>query len=270
MEPEAGKRVRSLYSADGGGTAAFTSKVDDYVAARPPYPRELFAFFSDVVGVRKGARVVDVGAGTGMFTAGLLDHGYEVLAVEPNEGMRRAADDRFHDVPGYSSAPGSAEAMPVPANSVDFVVAAQAFHWFDMERARTEFLRVLRPDARVALVWNDRVLADPLHQALDEMFAEFGGQKRKAMVSHEMQRDVPRFFGSCVPAELRWPHEHLLSEPGLQSLVFSRSYMPGRDSEQGKEAEKAATHVFRRFARGGLVPVRYTALAFVGRPEPTV
>jgi SAM-dependent methyltransferase len=181
MELEAGKRLRSLYSSDGGVTAAFASKVDDYVAARPPYPRQLFAFFSDVVGVKKGARVVDVGAGTGLFTAGLLDQGYDVLAVEPDDGMRRAADDLLRGFAHYSSAPGSAEAIPVAAGSVDFIVAAQAFHWFDLERARTEFLRVLRPGACVALVWNDRVLADPLHQALDEIFAEFGGQKRKAL-----------------------------------------------------------------------------------------
>lgn len=268
MEREAGKRLRSLYSSDGGVTEAFTSKVDDYVAARPPYPPQLFAFFRDVVGVEKGARVVDVGAGTGLFTAGLLDHGYEVIAVEPNEGMRRAADDRFREVAGYSSVPGSAEAMPVAAGSAGLVTAAQAFHWFDMEKARAEFLRVLRPDGCVALVWNDRVLADPLHQALDEIFATFGGQKRQALVSHETQRDVPRFFGRCIPAELRWPHEHVLREAGLQSLVFSRSYMPAPDSEPGKEASKAVTQVFRRFARDGRVPVRYTALAFVGRPEP--
>lgn len=267
MEPEAGKRLRSLYSSEGGVTAAFTSKVGDYVAARPSYPRQLFAFFSDLVGVKPGALVVDVGAGTGLFTAGLLNHGYEVLAVEPDEGMRQAADERLRGLAGYASALGTAEALPVAAGSVDFIAAAQAFHWFDLDGARTEFLRVLKPEAPVALVWNDRVLADSLHQALDEIFAEFGGQKRKALVSHETQREVPRFFGRCIPAELRWPHERVLSETGLQSLVFSRSYMPGPGSELGKEAAKATTQVFQHFASGGLVPVRYMALAFVGRPN---
>jgi len=151
---------------------------------------------------------------------------------------------------------------------VDLITAAQAFHWFDVEKARAEFLRVLKPGGCVALVWNDRVLADPLHQALDEILAEFGGEKRKAVVSHEAQRDVPRFFGNCTPAELRWPHEHRLPEAGLLGLVFSRSYMPGRDSKRGMEAATAAIEVFRRFARDGMVPVRYMALAFVGRPDP--
>src|SRR5690606_23872255 len=98
MNVEPGERLRSLYSADGGVTTIFTSKVGDYVAARPPYPRQLFAFLRDVVGVRQGARVLDVGAGTGLSSAGLLEHGYEVLAVEPNPDMRRAAEDRFRGV----------------------------------------------------------------------------------------------------------------------------------------------------------------------------
>lgn len=267
MKLEAGDRLRSLYSSDGGITAAFTTKVDDYAAARPPYPHQLLSFFSDVVGVMKGARVVDVGAGTGLFTAALLEHGYDVLAIEPNERMRRAADDRLSGSARYASAPGSAEAIPVDTGSADLIAAAQAFHWFDLERARMEFLRVLKPRACVALVWNDRVTADPLHQALDRIFAEFGGEKRKAVVSHETQRQVPRFFGRCIPAELHWPHEHVLSAAGLQSLVFSRSYMPALESEQGLEAARATAKVFQQFASDGQVAVRYTAVAFVGRPD---
>lgn len=264
---EPGNRIRSMFSAGAGVTETFTSKVDDYVSARPSYPPQLFAFFSGTVGVKSGALVVDVGAGSGLFTAGLLEHGYRVLAVEPNEPMRLEADARFRDVPCYSSAAGSAEALPLADGSADFITAAQAFHWFDVERARAEFLRVLRPGAPVALVWNDRVLADPLHQALDEVFAEFGGERRSALVAHETQREVPAFFGGNLPAELRWPHEQRLTEVGLLSLAFSRSYMPDRGSERASAVEKAVTGVFRRFAEGATVAVRYTTIAFVGRPQ---
>lgn len=267
MPSDGGKRLRSLYSASGGVGEVFASKVDDYAAARPSYPPQLFEFLRSVVGVNQGARVADVGAGTGLFTTGLLHLGYEVLAVEPSEGMRRAADARLGGVPGYSSAHGCAEAMPLPDGSVDLVTAAQAFHWFDTERARAEFLRVLKPGGRVALVWNDRVLADPLHGALDEVFTAFGGRKRQALVTHEADRDLRGFFGSCLPAELHWPHAQFLTEDGLQDLAFSRSYMPGRDTAPGRRAAQALVQVFQRFAEGGTVAVRYTARAFVGRPR---
>ncbi len=90
------------------------------------------------------------------------------------------------------------------AGSVDLIAAAQAFHWFDLERARAEFLRVLRPDAPVALVWNDRVLADPLHQALNEVFAQFATQIKNgetAGVFNWLEGPAPG--GNCTDA-LAW------------------------------------------------------------------
>ena len=269
MEANKGEHLRSLYSSAGGVTEVFTAKVDDYVAARPTYPREIFDFFRSVVGIGNGTLVADVGAGTGLFTTGLLEHGYRVVAIEPSAGMREAADARLGHVPGYSSAAGTAEAMPLPDGSIDFITAAQAFHWFDADRARTEFLRVLRPGARVALVSNDRVLEDPLHQALDRFFEEFGGEKRRALVAHEGARNWAAFFGTSRPAVLQWPHEQRLTERGLESLVFSRSYMPESSSERGREAARAVGHIFRRFATHGSVAVRYTAVAYVGGLDAT-
>ena len=83
--------------------------------------------------------------------------------------------------------------------SVDLVTAAQAFHWFGTARARVECLRVLRPDAKVALIWNDRDLDDPLQGAINEIFGEYGGVKLAALAAHEKQRDVTQFFGDVVP-----------------------------------------------------------------------
>lgn len=110
------------------------------------------------------------------------------------------------------------------------------------------------------------MLADPPHQALDEIFAEFGGERRSALVAHETQREVPAFFGRNLPAELRWPHEQRLTEAGLLSLAFSRSYMPDRGSDRAGAVAQAVADVFRRFAEGPTVTLRYTTLVFVGRP----
>jgi SAM-dependent methyltransferase len=156
--------------------------------------------------------------------------------------------------------------MPLNAESADLIAAAQAFHWFDVDRARQEFLRVLKPVGQVALIWNDRVSADPLHVALDEVFANHGGAKRGAMLAHEERHDVPRFFGAGRYAEHAWPHEHRLGEAALLSLVFSRSYMPAPDSAAGRAAAEDVTAIFRRLADGPTLAVRYTTIAIVGRP----
>ncbi len=266
MSIDSGAQLRSLYQGEGGVTQIFSSKVTDYVASRPDYPAALFEALTVRCKLLPGATVVDVGAGTGLLTQGLLEHGYQVWAMEPNPAMRAVADRALARGSGYRSAEGTAESLPMADASADLITAAQAFHWFDVDRARLEFLRVLRPQGQVALIWNDRVASDPLHLALDEILDQHGGAKRNALVKHEERGDLPRFFGAGIPTELSWPHEHSLNETGLLSLAFSRSYMPQRDSVAGRQASEQLRRLYRRFASDGKLVVRYNTVAIIGRP----
>lgn len=263
---DTGARLRSLYEREGDARAVFSTKVADYSASRPDYPEPLFERLSAACELSADAVIADIGAGTGLLTQGLLQRGYQVIAVEPNAAMRQACDHFLGKFSGYRSVEGSAESIPLEASSVDLITAAQAFHWFEIEKARTECLRVLRPKGKVALIWNDRVFEDPLHVELDTIFAEFGGAKRAALVAHAKGTDVLRFFGLTTPMEFSWPHEHLLVEEGLASLVFSRSYMPERNSPAGKEVRFRVYEVFSRFAKAGVLAVRYRTIAKAGRP----
>lgn len=268
-EPQdTGAALRAQHA--GGTGAIFGAKVRDYQAARPDYPAALFeALAEELLPARP--RVADIGAGTGLLTAGLLARGWAVHAVEPNDEMRAAADAWLGAHPGYRSSPGRAEALPLADGSIDLLCAAQAFHWFEIEAARAEALRVLKkPGGKVALIWNDRVPDAPLHRALDALFAEFGGAKRAALLAHEERHEVPRFFGGAAAArELSWPHEHRLDADGLAALVFSRSYMPARDSAAGSAVSAALAPLFARFAAAqgdGRVAVPYRTVAIIGRP----
>jgi SAM-dependent methyltransferase len=267
MDIDAGTRLRSYYQADGGVGEIFTGKVADYVASRPDYPMALFELLGAGCQRYPGALIADVGAGTGLLTRGLLDLGYDVVAVEPNASMRSAADYALAQFPRYRSLAGTAEAMPLEASSVDLIAAAQAFHWFDIDRARLEFLRVLKPQGQVALIWNDRLESDPLNVALNEVFEHYGGAKRDALVAHEQRGDVPRFFGAGVSIQSVFPHQHWLDEGGLLSLAFSRSYMPDRNSPSGREARNELHRIFRDLSVEGWLTVRYTTVVIVGRPR---
>ena len=261
-----GAELRALYAPQGGVRAIFSAKVNDYVASRPDYPAALFNSLRESAALQAASVVADVGAGTGLLTLGLLQRGWSVVAVEPNPAMRAAADRWLGDMPGYRSAEGSAEHLPLADCSVDLSTAAQAFHWFEVDAARSECLRVLRPRGQVALIWNDRRSEDRLHAALDSLFDQFGGTKRTALLAHEDRSEVPRFFGSTPVREFAWPHQHHLSAAALVSLVFSRSYMPARDSATGQAVEDSLRGVFERFAIDGKVAVQYTTVAMVGRP----
>lgn len=261
-----GETLRSHYAADGGVRAVFSSKVADYVASRPDYPAALFDSLQAQCRLQPGALIADVGAGTGLLSRGLLQRGWHVVGVEPNAPMRAAADHVFAGQAGYRSLDGSAEAMPLVDSCVELVTAAQAFHWFDVDAARAEFLRVLKPRGQVALIWNDRLRDDALHDGLDAIFAVFGGAKRTAMVDQEGRSEVPRFFGAHTPPQSSWPHEHRLDAAGLIGLAFSRSYMPARDSDAGRAAAQRVARLFEDLGVDGRVVVRYTTVASVGRP----
>lgn len=261
-----GNRLRSLYAADGGVRSVFADKVADYVASRPDYPATLFETLKVVCPPAEGVTVADVGAGTGLLTQDLLKNGYRVVVIELNPEMRRASDILLSGMDGYSSMEGSAESMPLEAESIHLITAAQAFQWFEVERTRAEFLRVLTDQGKVALIWNDRVLEDPLHVALDGVFNAFGGAKRTSLVAHENRSDVARFFGSTLPKQFSWPHAQYLDEEGILSLVFSRSYIPSRSTPDGHEVTDHVRDIFNRFVAKGAVEVRYQTVAIIGRP----
>jgi len=262
---DTGTTLRSLYAAEGGVRSIYSAKVADYIASRPDYPGALFDTLREDCRLSDGAEVADIGAGTGLLTQDLLRRGYRVTAVEPNPSMRAASDARLGGLDGYRSVDGCAESIPLATASVDLVTAAQAFHWFDIERARAEMLRVLVPGGFVALVWNDRALEDPLHVALNDVFAELGGTKRAALLAHVERLGVERFYGTSGFKRHLWPHEHLLDENGLLALVFSRSHMPARDSDKGSEVARRVSGIFNRFAVKETVIVRYVTVAHLGQ-----
>jgi SAM-dependent methyltransferase len=121
-----------------------------YERGRPEYPAAVAARIVEELGVAAGARVVDVGAGTGKLTRPLLGAGLDVVAIEPLENMRAALGAA---VGAGRALDGRAEAIPLPDASVDAAVAADAFHWFDGEHAAAELHRVVRPGGGVVLVW---------------------------------------------------------------------------------------------------------------------
>lgn len=247
-------------NAAGGSTQLFSRKVADYCASRPDYPPALYTALTRQV--PPPASVVDIGAGTGLLTEGLLSAGYAVHAVEPDEAMRAACDARLAEIPGYRSHAGRAEVMPLPAACADLITAAQAFHWFEPELARAECQRVLRPDGWVALVWNDRA-DSPLNAALSALMRHFGGDLVRAMQDHDERAGVVRFFGRAI-APWTTAHAHRVSPEGLAALVFSRSYMPDRNSEAGREAIGAIQALARQHAdTDGQLTLHYTCIAHI-------
>jgi SAM-dependent methyltransferase len=142
---------------------SFETVAAEYERWRPDYPAEAVRWAAQLLGLRGGARVLDVGAGTGKLTRGLVALGLDVVAVEPGAAM---LDQLRLAVPAAEAHEGSAESIPLADASLDAVFAGQAYHWFDRERALPELRRVLRPGGGVALLWNWWDERDPLQREL--------------------------------------------------------------------------------------------------------
>lgn len=131
--------------------AGFSRTAEAYEHGRPGYPPEVIELLRRECGLRPGRTALDLAAGTGKLTRLLVPTGAELIAVEPVAQMRA---ELARSLPGVTLLEGTAEAIPLPAGAVDAVLVAQAFHWFRGEQALAEIHRVLRPDGRLAIVWN--------------------------------------------------------------------------------------------------------------------
>src|ERR1044072_2396879 len=136
----------------------FSNRVENYVKYRPSYPQAVLRLFESEMDLRKDSVLADVGSGTGISSKLFLENGNTVFGVEPNASMRGAAENFLKDFPNFISTKGTAENTTWPNSSVDCVIAAQAFHWFDVEKTRAEFKRILKDKGFVALIWNERQL----------------------------------------------------------------------------------------------------------------
>lgn len=156
-------------------TERFTTRAEHYTKHRPRYPGELIQVVAQEAGLAPAARIADVGSGTGILAQLFLENGYTVFGVEPNEAMRGQAERLLSGWATFHSIAADAEATTLPAASVDGVVAAQAFHWFDAPRAVTEFRRITRPGGFVAVIWNVRDTdASPFMAEYERIVSQFG------------------------------------------------------------------------------------------------
>lgn len=152
---------------------SFETVAADYERHRPEYPETALRWAADRLGVEAGARVLDVGAGTGKLTRGLVALGFDTVAVEPGAPMLAQLREA---VPEAEAHEGAAEAIPLPDSSVDAGFAGQAFHWFDPERALPELHRVIKPGGGLALLWNWWDERDPLQAELGVLIGYAGHQ----------------------------------------------------------------------------------------------
>ena len=206
----------------------FSRTVENYRKYRPRYPAGLCDLMAKRVGFGLGSRVAELGAGTGILTSDLLDYGAQVIAVEPNEAMRMAAEDALGERDGFHSVQGSAESTQLLEGSVQGVIAAQAFHWFDPASARREALRICGETGWAAIVWNTRrLVGSDFAEAYESFCRRWGVDYDKVASTYADPSGLETFFGGKTPQRDLLSNAQALDREGLRGRLLSCSYIPG-------------------------------------------
>src|SRR3954452_6918861 len=215
---------------------SFGGVADAYERGRPTYPAEAVTWMLG----EQPRSVLELGAGTGKLTRVMTALGHDVHATDPDEAMLAILEQQ---VPGVRTAVASAEDIPLADASVDAVVAGQAFHWFDLDRALPEIARVLRPQGRICLIWNHRNEKIPWVRRLG------------ALIGTQEQQDDPaqalifsELFGFVEDHE--FSHWQTIDRRSIQDLVLSRSNVAVLDADARAAKLAEALAFYDEYGRG--------------------
>jgi len=246
-------------------TSRFSDRVDNYVRYRPGYPAEVVLALKQECGLAPSDVVADIASGTGIWTRALLEHGSRVFGVEPNAEMREAGERLLAAFPRFNSVAGTAEATTLPDHSVDLVTAAQAAHWFDRERARREFIRILKPGGWLVLLWNERITdSTRFLRDYEQLLLTYGTDYED--VRHERTTAaVNEFFDPHPYQERVFAMRQEFDYAGVEGRLLSSSYAPGRGHPRHAPMLLELHRIFDAGSVEGKVAFEYKTRVYFGR-----
>jgi SAM-dependent methyltransferase len=246
-------------------TKRFSNRVENYLKYRPRYPPAITGLLERECELTGASIIADLGSGTGFLSELFLKHGNPVFGVEPNHEMRLAGEEYLAQYPGFSSVNGRAEVTTLPDKSVDLITAGQAFHWFNREKARVEFERILKPNGWVVLTWNGfRVETGPLNAAYQEIVLRYGTDYQEVR-REVINADIESFY---VPGNCRLAHfefQQMFDFEGLKGRLLSASYAPEPDHPNYEPMLRDLRDVFDANQKDGKVVFGYETELYYGK-----
>lgn len=250
-------------------TTRFSNRVENYVRYRPNYPAAVIELLRTECKLNQDSVVADIGSGTGIFTRLLLETGCHVYGVEPNAPMREAAEKLLSGFEKFTSVDTPAEATTLPDKSVDFVTCAQAFHWFDREKCRVEFRRILRDHGFVVLLWNERLVdTTPFLRDYETLLLNYATDYEQ--VNHTQIDDAVLydFFEPDGYEKHTFSNHQLFNYEGLKGRLLSSSYAPPENHANYKLMLQHLREIFENHQKNGIVSFDYETNVYIGKLPP--
>jgi len=245
-------------------TERFSDRVENYIRYRPRYPDTLLSLLVRELNLSPQHVLADIGCGPGQSSEPFLRNGNKVYGIEPNDPMREAAQRLLADFPKFKAVKGTAEATTLPEQWVDFITAMQAFHWFDREKAKLEFRRILKQSGHVILIWNSRRKgATPFLDAYEELLQQYATDY--SLVRHDnVDEGAFRTFLGHSFTHHRLANQQIFDYAGLEGRLLSSSYVPPADHPNHAPILRELKRIFDRFNENGAVPFDYDTDVYWG------
>ncbi|HEY6805222.1 MAG TPA: class I SAM-dependent methyltransferase [Pyrinomonadaceae bacterium] len=246
----------------------FSTRVENYIKYRPTYPVGVVQLLENECGLTHQSVIADLGSGTGKLSEVFLEHGYSIVGIEPNAPMRAAGEKLLSKFEEFTSINGTAENTTLSDASVDLIIAGQAFHWFDPQRAKVEVARILKPNGWIALIWNDRKLAaTPFLEDYEALLLKYGTDYQD--VRHDRtESTIDEFFAPGKPKLAIFPNQQIFDHDGLRGRVLSSSYTPEPNHPSFLAMMLDLKSIFDKHQQNGRVVFDYDTKVFYGpRPE---
>ena len=246
-------------------TERFSDKVENYVKYRPHYPSQIIPFLSDEIGLQKSWTIADIGSGTGISSELFLQNGNRVFGIEPNKEMREAAEKIFSEQEFFKSINGTAENTTLQPHSVDLIIVGQAFHWFDIQKCKKEFNRILTKGGYCVLIWNDRktettgFLID-----YEKLLQDFGTDYKEVNHKKFDENVLGNFFGEKNFKTKSFPNFQHFDYEGLEGRLLSSSYVPRKGENKFDNMIKELHLIFKKWNKNEKVTIQYDTKMFYG------
>lgn len=249
-------------------TKRFSVRAEYYNKYRPGYPAEILQFLESECRLAPSSVIADVGSGTGILSRLFLDNGNMVYGVEPNKEMRDIAEELMSGYPNFKSVNGAAELTTLEKNSVDFITAGQAFHWFDVDKSKKEFQRIVISGGWVVLLWNDRRTdATPFLRAYEDMLLKFATDYAKLDSANFNHKNINRFFSEGDFRLKVLNNSQVFNYESLKGRLLSMSYVPMEGHPNYKPMMKELARIFNEWQKDGKVVFEYDTKMYYGRIE---
>ena len=240
----------------------FSDRVTNYVKYRPDYPREIVAFVTDACGLTPASVIADIGCGPGISSKMFLENGNRVIGVEPNAAMREAASEYLADYDNFEMVNGRSDATTLPDASVDLVTAAQAFHWFDAEKTKPEFDRILKPYGHIALIWNLRLEdATPFLIEYEDFIRRYSTDYVAVRHNNITDDEVASFLGPPFGKEV-FANKQVLDFDGLKGRLLSSSYIPNEAHPGYANMMAELRELFAKHAVADRIEILYDTIIY--------